>query len=41
MGVPVSASATITGPAGWTDPAPANNNDSVLLGVLPLGSLRG
>jgi hypothetical protein len=41
MGVPVSASATITGPAGWTDPAPANNNDSVLLGVLRLGSLRG
>jgi hypothetical protein len=41
MGVPVSASATITGPAGWTDPATANNNDSVLLGVLRLGSLRG
>jgi len=41
MGVPVSASATVTGPAGYTDPVPANNTDTVLLGVLRLGSLRG
>jgi RNA polymerase sigma factor (sigma-70 family) len=41
IGVPVSATATVTGPAGYTDPAPANNSDTVLLGVLRLGSLRG
>jgi RNA polymerase sigma factor (sigma-70 family) len=41
MGVPVSATATVTVPAGYSDPATTNNTDSVLLGALRLGSLRG
>jgi hypothetical protein len=41
IGVPVSASATVSVPPGYTDPSLANNTDSVLLGVLRLGSLRG
>ena len=41
IGVPVSATATVTVPAGFTDPTMANNHDSVLLGLLRLGSLRG
>jgi hypothetical protein len=41
MGVPVSATATVTVPSGYTDPSMANNHDSVLLGLLRLGSLRG
>jgi len=40
IGIPVSASATITVPNGYTDPVRSNNSDSVLLGVLRLGSLR-
>jgi RNA polymerase sigma factor (sigma-70 family) len=40
MGVPVSASATVTVPSGWTDPTMSNNHDSMLLGLLRLGSLR-
>jgi hypothetical protein len=40
MGVPVSATATVTVPQGWVDPTMSNNDDSVLLGVLRLGSLR-
>jgi RNA polymerase sigma factor (sigma-70 family) len=40
IGIPVSASATVTAPGGYSDPSPSNNNDSVLLGVLRLGSLR-
>ena len=40
MGVPISATATVTVPAGWTDPAMSNNHDTVLLGLLRLGSLR-
>jgi RNA polymerase sigma factor (sigma-70 family) len=40
IGVPVSASATITVPGGYTDPMMSNNSDSVLLGVLRVGSLR-
>jgi RNA polymerase sigma factor (sigma-70 family) len=40
-GVPVNATATVTVPSGYTDPAPGNNDDSVLLGVLRLGSLPG
>ena len=40
MGVPASASATVTVPSGWTDPTMSNNHDSVLLGLLRLGSLR-
>jgi hypothetical protein len=40
MGVPVSATATVTVPAGYTDPTMSNNHDSVLLGLLRLGSLR-
>jgi hypothetical protein len=39
--VPVSATATVTVPRGYTDPIMANNHDSVLLGLLRLGSLRG
>ena len=39
MGVPVSASATVTAPSGWTDPTTSNNHDTVLLGMLRLGSL--
>lgn len=39
LGVPVSASATVTVPSGWTDPSLSNNRDSVLLGLLRLGSL--
>ncbi|HEX2896202.1 MAG TPA: sigma-70 family RNA polymerase sigma factor [Marmoricola sp.] len=39
LGVPVSASARISVPDGWTDPAMSNNTDSVLLGTLRLGSL--
>jgi RNA polymerase sigma factor (sigma-70 family) len=34
IGLPVSASATLTVPHGYTDPAPGNNTDSVLLGLL-------
>jgi hypothetical protein len=41
MGVPVSATATVTVPDGYTDPTMSNNRDSVLLGLLRLGSLRG
>jgi RNA polymerase sigma factor (sigma-70 family) len=41
LGVAISASATVSVPAGYTDPAPANNTDSVLLGMLRLGSLLG
>jgi RNA polymerase sigma factor (sigma-70 family) len=41
MGVPVSATATITGPTGYTESAPANNHAYLLLGTLRLGSLRG
>lgn len=33
-GVPVSATATVTVPNGFTDPAMANNQDSVLLGLI-------
>jgi hypothetical protein len=40
IGVPVSASATVTVPGGYTDPSRANNTDNVLLGVARLGSLR-
>jgi RNA polymerase sigma factor (sigma-70 family) len=40
MGVPVSATATVSVPGGYTDPAMSNNTDSVLLGLLRLGSLR-
>jgi RNA polymerase sigma factor (sigma-70 family) len=40
MGVPVSAVATVTVPAGYTDPTMSNNHDSVLLGLLRLGSLH-
>jgi RNA polymerase sigma factor (sigma-70 family) len=40
MGVPVNATATVTVPAGYTDPTMSNNHDSVLLGLLRLGSLR-
>jgi hypothetical protein len=39
MGVPVSASASVA-VGGFTDPVTTNNNDSVLLGLLRLGSLR-
>jgi RNA polymerase sigma factor (sigma-70 family) len=41
MGVPVTATATVTVPDGYTDPTMSNNHDSVLLGLLRLGSLRG
>jgi RNA polymerase sigma factor (sigma-70 family) len=41
IGVPVSATATVTVPSGYTDPSMTNNRDSVLLGLLRLGSLRG
>jgi hypothetical protein len=34
MGLPIRATATVTVPSGWTDPVPANNQDSVLLGLL-------
>ena len=34
MGVPVTASATVLGPDDVTDPAPSNNHDSLLLGIL-------
>jgi hypothetical protein len=40
IGVPVSASATVTVPGGFTDPVGTNNTDSVLLGLLRVGSLR-
>ena len=40
MGLPVSATATVSVPDGWTDPAMGNNSDNLLLGVLRLGSLR-
>jgi len=40
MGVPVNATATVTVPAGYEDPTMSNNHDSVLLGLLRLGSLR-
>jgi RNA polymerase sigma factor (sigma-70 family) len=40
MGVPVSATATVSVPGGWTDPTLSNNSDSVLLGLLRLGSLH-
>jgi RNA polymerase sigma factor (sigma-70 family) len=40
IGVPVSASATVTVPGGYTDPVTANNSDSVVLGFLRVGSLR-
>ncbi|HET6166467.1 MAG TPA: sigma-70 family RNA polymerase sigma factor [Marmoricola sp.] len=33
-GVPISATARITAPSGWTDPLLSNNFDSVLLGIL-------
>ena len=39
MGVPVSASASVA-VGGFTDPVTTNNHDSVLLGLLRLGSLR-
>jgi RNA polymerase sigma factor (sigma-70 family) len=39
MGVPVNATATVTVPTGYTDPSMSNNHDSVLLGLLRLGSL--
>ena len=39
MGVPVSATATVSVPGGWTDPTMSNNSDTVLLGLLRLGSL--
>jgi RNA polymerase sigma factor (sigma-70 family) len=41
MGAPVSATATVTVPGGWTDPAMSNNHDSVLLGLFRLGNLPG
>jgi hypothetical protein len=34
IGVPVATSATVSGPAHVTDPAPRNNHASVLLGLL-------
>jgi hypothetical protein len=34
MGVPVTASATVSGPENMTDPAPRNNHASLLLGIL-------
>ncbi|RNL80076.1 sigma-70 family RNA polymerase sigma factor [Nocardioides marmorisolisilvae] len=34
MGVPVSTSATVSGPTNVTDPSPRNNTASVLLGLL-------
>jgi RNA polymerase sigma factor (sigma-70 family) len=40
IGVPVSATATVTVPSGYTDPVATNNNDSLVLGLLRLGSLR-
>jgi RNA polymerase sigma factor (sigma-70 family) len=40
MGVPVSATATVSVPGGWTDPTMSNNTDTVLLGLLRLGSLH-
>jgi hypothetical protein len=33
-GIPVSATARITAPTGWTDPLLSNNTDSVLLGLI-------
>ncbi|MGY2875763.1 RNA polymerase sigma factor (sigma-70 family) [Marmoricola sp. URHA0025 HA25] len=39
IGIPVSATATVSGPTGYTDPVSANNSDTVLLGLLRLGSL--
>jgi hypothetical protein len=39
MGIPVSASATVTAGA-FSDPVASNNSDSVLLGLLRVGSLR-
>jgi RNA polymerase sigma factor (sigma-70 family) len=40
-GVPVSATATVSVPDGYRDPVLSNNHDTVLLGLLRLGSLRG
>ena len=40
IGVPVNATATVTVPSGFTDPSMSNNSDTVLLGLLRLGSLR-
>ena len=40
MGIPVSASATVTAAGGFTDPVLSNNSDSVLLGLLRVGSLH-
>ena len=40
-GVPVSATASVTVPSGYSDPVMSNNHDTVLLGLLRLGSLRG
>ncbi|MBW8751420.1 MAG: sigma-70 family RNA polymerase sigma factor [Propionibacteriales bacterium] len=40
IGIPVSATATVAVPSGYTDPVMANNNDSVLLGLIRVGSLR-
>ena len=34
LGIPIRATASLTVPSGWTDPVPANNQDSVLLGLL-------
>jgi hypothetical protein len=41
MGVPVSATADVTAATGFTDPTMSNNHDTVLLGLLRLGSLHG
>jgi len=40
IGVPVNATATVTVPSGFSDPTMSNNSDTVLLGLLRLGSLR-
>jgi RNA polymerase sigma factor (sigma-70 family) len=40
MGIPISASATVAVGGGFTDPVATNNTDSVLLGLLRVGSLR-
>jgi hypothetical protein len=40
-GVPVSATASVSVPNGYKDPVLSNNLDTVLLGLLRLGSLRG
>ena len=41
MGVPISATANVTVPPGFTDPTMSNNHDTVLLGLFRLGSLHG